>query len=415
MFKNKTAWLFIFTAFVSGLCGSFFYPLSSLFIIEALGASPAMLSGYMVLSVCASVVVSQYIAIQSDKNWRRKPILLTALSCYLITVVSFSVIRNYYLAVTVAMVFGSISGAIFGQLFALGREFADRHLEDSTSFLGIMRAGIAIAWVFGPPLAFLLKSAFGFSASFLVAGLVTALTIVITLFCIPGTTQRPAQTVSDNANNTQTASTNTANDVSESAPQRVLNKRIVIFSVAVVLMFAASNLYITVMPLYLSQELMIGTQWVGILFGLAAFCEIPIMMNAGKLAHRFGTLKVLSVGLISGCLFYIGMINLSHLGGFMALQVFNGIFIGLTATLGMVAMQDMMKHRLGTASTLFSSLLQVSTLIASLSIGVVGELFSYFGAFYVSLTSVSMAFIILTYLIISDRKAERNAIASSAC
>ncbi|MBN8110566.1 MFS transporter, partial [Vibrio vulnificus] len=40
MYQDKPALLFIMTALVTGLCGAFFYPLSSLFIVEALGASP---------------------------------------------------------------------------------------------------------------------------------------------------------------------------------------------------------------------------------------------------------------------------------------------------------------------------------------------------------------------------------------
>ena len=70
MHKDRTAILFIVTAFISGLCGAFFYPLSSLFIVEALGASPMMLSAYMVTAVVSSVIVSQVIARYSDQGWQ---------------------------------------------------------------------------------------------------------------------------------------------------------------------------------------------------------------------------------------------------------------------------------------------------------------------------------------------------------
>lgn len=157
MHKDRTAILFIITAFISGLCGAFFYPLSSLFIVEALGASPMMLSAYMVTAVVSSVIVSQVIARYSDQGWQRKRILIVSLSCYLVTVVSFIFIREFWLAIVVVTLFGSVSGASFGQLFALGREYGDSRFEDSTSFLSIMRAGIAIAWVFGPPWRLSLK------------------------------------------------------------------------------------------------------------------------------------------------------------------------------------------------------------------------------------------------------------------
>lgn len=186
MFADRTAMLFILTTFSTGLCGSFFHPLSSVFLVESLGASPYMLSAYMVLSVVSSVVMSQFIAYNSDKSWQRKKTLLVAFSCYLITVVSFAFIRSYYLAVGIAFVFGSISGAIYGQIFALGREYADEHLKDnSTTFLSTMRAGMALAWVFGPPIAFTLKGAFGFSAAFLASACVTVLTIVVVFsYCL---------------------------------------------------------------------------------------------------------------------------------------------------------------------------------------------------------------------------------------
>lgn len=59
MYRDKTALLFIMSTLVTGLCGAFFYPLSSLFIVEALDASPMQLSLYMVLAVVSSVIVSQ--------------------------------------------------------------------------------------------------------------------------------------------------------------------------------------------------------------------------------------------------------------------------------------------------------------------------------------------------------------------
>lgn len=383
MYKDKTAVLFILTAFISGLCGSFFYPLSSLFIIEALGASPARLSLYLVLAICSSVIVSQFIAAQSDKGWGRKRILIVSLTSYFITVLSFTVIRNYYLALGVAVIFGSISGAIFGQLFALGREYADRHLPDSPAFISTMRAAIAIAWVFGPPIAFMLKSAFGFSASFLVSAIAISFTIFTTIHFLPaGLTQL-----------------NPEPDPAHRDTKPRLGTPIILFCITVVLMFAANNLYINTLPLYLSKELMVGANWIGLFFGMAALCEIPIMMNASRLANRWGTMRVLTVGLICGCLFYIGMLNVTQVWALLAIQIFNGVFIGLSATLGMVAMQDMMKDRLGTASTLFTNLLQISMLIASLSIGIVAELYNYYSAFYVCLTGAVCSLILLTYFV----------------
>ncbi|EGQ9935464.1 MFS transporter, partial [Vibrio vulnificus] len=89
MLQDRTAILFVITATIIGLCGAFFYPLTSLFLVEQLNASPMMLSLYMVVAVISSVSVSQVIAGKSDRGWQRKTILLISVSCQLVTVVSF--------------------------------------------------------------------------------------------------------------------------------------------------------------------------------------------------------------------------------------------------------------------------------------------------------------------------------------
>ncbi|AIW21706.1 MFS transporter [Vibrio coralliilyticus] len=392
MHKDRTAILFIVTAFISGLCGAFFYPLSSLFIVEALGASPMMLSAYMVTAVVSSVIVSQVIARYSDQGWQRKRILIVSLSCYLVTVVSFIFIREFWLAIVVVTLFGSISGASFGQLFALGREYGDSRFEDSTSFLSIMRAGIAIAWVFGPPVAFILKAQFGFNASFAASAFIICTAIVVIAYYLPDSVVKPDIEEKDKV----------------TAPSSI-NFLIVLYAFVVVFAFAANNLYIVSMPLYLSQELKVEANWLGVLFGVAALCEIPVMFYAGKLAARFGTVRVMSVGLVSGCLFFVTMLIATDKAMLIAAQIFNGIFIGSCATLGMVALQDMMRDRLGTASTLFSNLLNVSMLAASLAVGIVGELFSYYSAFYVCLFAIVLAYLLLSLFAYKLNKKQRQA------
>ncbi|EMB50176.1 MFS transporter, SET family, sugar efflux transporter [Vibrio mimicus] len=391
MYRDKTALLFIMSTLVTGLCGAFFYPLSSLFIVEALDASPMQLSLYMVMAVVSSVIVSQWLARQSDRHWQRKTILLVSLSCYFITVVSFIFIRSYPLAIMVVVLFASISGASFGQLFALGREYADRHLTDKTTFLSTMRAGIAIAWVFGPPAAFMLKASFGFSAAFAVSTAIVSLAIVLIARYLPA----GEKTAAVQPDGTQV-------DLRKySTRKRAL---IVLYCVTLVCTFGANNLYITSMPLYLSRELMVPEHWLGLLFGTAALCEIPVMLMAGKLAQRWGTNKLLMLGIASGMLFYGVMLTHTGFIAMIAAQVLNGFFIGVCATLGMVVLQDMMQDRLGTASTLFSSMLSISTLVASLSVGVVGEFYNYFSTLYVSLTGAFSALILLTLFSQLQRK-----------
>lgn len=384
--QNKKTFLFIFIAFITGLCSAFFYPLSSLFIVEELGASPMMLSLYMTLAVSSSVIVSQFIAKRSDTHWNRKTILIVSLTNYLILVASFTVIRDYWLAITMAVVFGSVSGASFGQLFALGREYGDRHVANSTSFLAKMRAGLAIAWVFGPPAAFILKAQFGFSAAFAVSAITVSIAILIIAKLIP--------------DNVVTKEERTAATVEN----RPLGRMVVFYCFIIVCAFSANNLYITSMPLYLSQELQVDVSWLGLMFGMAAACEIPVMLGAGKMAEKLGTTRVMTLGVTSGAMFFLVMLLTTSFTGMLIAQILNGFFIGVCATLGMVALQDMMKDRLGTASTLFSNMLNISVLVSSVLVGVVGELYNYYSALYLCFIGAVIAAVLLIVFEMLEKK-----------
>ncbi|MUK43882.1 MFS transporter [Aliivibrio fischeri] len=386
MYKDKTSLLFIFTAFITGLCSAFFYPLSSLFIVEELDASPMMLSLYMTLAVSSSVIVSQFIAKRSDTHWNRKTILMISLASYLILVASFTVIRDYWLAITMAVVFGSVSGASFGQLFALGREYGDRHVTNSTSFLATMRAGLAIAWVFGPPAAFMLKAQFGFSAAFAVSAITVSVAILIIAKLIP--------------DNVVTKEERTA-AITEHKP---LGRIVILYCFIIVCAFSANNLYITSMPLYLSQELQVDVSWLGLMFGVAAACEIPVMLGAGKMAEKMGTTRVMTLGVISGAMFFLVMLSSTSFTSMLIAQILNGFFIGVCATLGMVALQDMMKDRLGTASTLFSNMLNISVLVSSVLVGVVGELYNYYSALYLCFIGAIIAAVLLIVFEVLEKK-----------
>lgn len=386
MYKDKTSLLFIFTAFITGLCSAFFYPLSSLFIVEELDASPMMLSLYMTLAVSSSVIVSQFIAKRSDTHWNRKTILMISLASYLILVASFTVIRDYWLAITMAVVFGSVSGASFGQLFALGREYGDRHVANSTSFLATMRAGLAIAWVFGPPAAFMLKAQFGFSAAFAVSAITVSVAILIIAKLIP--------------DNVVTKEERTA-AITEHKP---LGRMVILYCFIIVCAFSANNLYITSMPLYLSQELQVDVSWLGLMFGVAAACEIPVMLGAGKMAEKMGTTRVMTLGVISGAMFFLVMLSSTSFTSMLIAQILNGFFIGVCATLGMVALQDMMRDRLGTASTLFSNMLNISVLVSSVLVGVVGELYNYYSALYLCFIGAIIAAALLIVFEVLEKK-----------
>lgn len=157
------------------------------------------------------------------------------------------------------------------------------------------------------------------------------------------------------------------------------------------------------MPLYITKELGLSESLPGTFLGIAALCEIPIMLAAGWLAAKYGGNRVVGVALVCGMVFFIGIIKATEVWQLIAMQICNGIFVGITASLGMVILQDMMKDQLGVASTLFSNVLQGSTLLASISIGIVGGMYNYYSTFYLSLGGTVLGLVFLAMAALRNR------------
>ncbi|MBY5948925.1 sugar efflux transporter [Photobacterium rosenbergii] len=376
MLINRPIICFVATTFFSGLGGAFLFPLTTLYLVEALQATPFKISLYLVCSVLSAIVVSQRMAFYSDNGTSRQRLIIVAFACYIVTAFFFAWNREYWHALVVVVTITSISSAAFPQVFAMGREYADEHLgEKGTLFLNTMRASIALAWVCGPPMAFMAQSKYGFTLTFLLAAMCGIVTLFIVL-TLPSSQKTQAKG-------------DDAQELSERSFQPWYRQvSVLVFLVSLVLMFLANNLYLTTIPLYLTHELDYGSGLVGNMMGLAALFEIPIMLGIGLLTVKWGPHRLLNNGVMFGCLFFAGMAIFNTEPALLALQLLNGLFVGSIATLGMVVLQDMMKGQVGTATTLFSNAIQASLLLASLAIGILGEYFTYYMALWVCFAAV---------------------------
>ena len=69
------------------------------------------------------------------------------------------------------------------------------------------------------------------------------------------------------------------------------------------------------------------------------------------------------IALVAGLAFYSSLLFAEQTWQLIGLQMLNAIFIGITATIGMVYFQDLMPTKMGTATTLFSNAAKSSWII----------------------------------------------------
>jgi SET family sugar efflux transporter-like MFS transporter len=370
--------LYLTASFFCGLSFAFMFPLISLYLIEELGASPLEMGLFLAIQVLTGVLVSTKIGKYSDAGWSRKHIIAVSQLSFAAALLVFIFTRNYYAALAASVFLMSIGSATLPQMFTLGRFYSDNVIKSNGDlFMSLLRAAIAVAWVIGPPLAFMIKDHLGFSYAFTMA-IIAALIMVGIVFFLP-----------EYRANATTPEQQTRRLKWHRTPS------IFFYLLACLFMFSASYMYNTTIPLYITKELLLSSQWAGYLMGTAAFLEIPFMILAGIYGARLGYKRLLYVGLFSGLVFYAGLLMSNNLVILMALQLFNGIFIAIISTLGMILIQDMMKHEMGSATTLFNSAQMLSALVGSLLVGVTAQFISYYAVFVVAIVLIVLAMLSL--------------------
>lgn len=372
--------IYLLTCLFTGFSGAFVMPLMSLYLIDELQVSPIMMGILISLMVLSGVVVSQYFAKKSDTGTSRKWIILLGQFGFVTTTIVLALTRNYYIALATVLFFMSFNACTSPQIFAMGRNYADKYLaHQAVLFVTMMRASIAVAWVIAPPLAFLVNDLFGFTQTFLIAAVAGTVAMMIVLFGLP----------------------NLHIEIPHQSEQHTDWKKVTavpLFLACIFFVFSANNMYINTISLYITQELHLASSWVGLFMGLAAFIEIPIMISAGYLSRRFGAPRLIFIACLNGLLFHAGLLIATQPWQFLMLQIFNSLFIGINASLGMVVVQDMMQKQIGLASTLFNNSMMLSVLLSGLMVGLIAQYASYYAIFMVStlFCAVAVMFIFLT-------------------
>ena len=201
-----------------------------------------------------------------------------------------------------------------------------------------MRAQLSLAWVIGPPLAFMLALNYGFTVMFSIAAGIFTLSLVLIAFMLPSVAR--VELPSENA-------------LSMQGGWQDSNVRMLF--VASTLMWTCNTMYIIDMPLWISSELGLPDKLAGFLMGTAAGLEIPAMILAGYYVKRYGKRRMMVIAVAAGVLFYTGLIFFHSRMALMTLQLFNAVFIGIVAGIGMLWFQDLMPGRAGAATTLFTN------------------------------------------------------------
>ncbi|EFH8002898.1 sugar efflux transporter SetA [Escherichia coli] len=369
---------FMLVAFMMGVAGALQAPTLSLFLSREVGAQPFWIGLFYTVNAIAGIGVSLWLAKRSDSQGDRRKLIIFCCLMAIGNALLFAFNRHYLTLITCGVLLASLANTAMPQLFALAREYADNSAREVVMFSSVMRAQLSLAWVIGPPLAFMLALNYGFTVMFSIAAGIFTLSLVLIAFMLPSVAR--VELPSENALSMQGGW--------QDSDVRML-------FVASTLMWTCNTMYIIDMPLWISSELGLPDKLAGFLMGTAAGLEIPAMILAGYYVKRYGKRRMMVIAVAAGVLFYTGLIFFHSRMALMTLQLFNAVFIGIVAGIGMLWFQDLMPGRAGAATTLFTNSISTGVILAGVIQGAIAQSWGHFAVYWV-IAVISVVALFLT-------------------
>ncbi|MCQ6592366.1 sugar efflux transporter SetA [Escherichia coli] len=369
---------FMLVAFMMGVARALQAPTLSLFLSREVGAQPFWIGLFYTVNAIAGIGVSLWLAKRSDSQGDRRKLIIFCCLMAIGNALLFAFNRHYLTLITCGVLLASLANTAMPQLFALAREYADNSAREVVMFSSVMRAQLSLAWVIGPPLAFMLALNYGFTVMFSIAAGIFTLSLVLIAFMLPSVAR--VELPSENA-------------LSMQGGWQDSNVRMLF--VASTLMWTCNTMYIIDMPLWISSELGLPDKLAGFLMGTAAGLEIPAMILAGYYVKRYGKRRMMVIAVAAGVLFYTGLIFFNSRMALMTLQLFNAVFIGIVAGIGMLWFQDLMPGRAGAATTLFTNSISTGVILAGVIQGAIAQSWGHFAVYWV-IAVISVVALFLT-------------------
>ncbi|MCE0811848.1 sugar efflux transporter [Buttiauxella sp. S04-F03] len=369
---------FMAVAFMMGIAGALQAPTLSLFLSREVEVRPFWVGMFYTVNAIAGILVSLALAKRSDNRGDRRKLIMVCCVMAVANCVLFAFNRHYLTLITIGVMFASIANTAMPQIFALAREYADNSAREVVMFSSIMRAQLSLAWVIGPPLSFMLALNYGFTTMFLIAAGIFVISLALIFFALPSVAriEQPA-------------------DVALTQVSGWKDKNVRMLFIASMLMWTCNTMYIIDMPLWVSSDLGLPESLAGLLMGTAAGLEIPAMILAGYYVKRFGKRRMMVIAVAAGVLFYVGLILFHSRTALILLQLFNAVFIGIVAGIGMLWFQDLMPGRPGSATTLFTNSISTGVILAGVLQGALAESFGHHSVYWL-IAGLSVLALILT-------------------
>jgi SET family sugar efflux transporter-like MFS transporter len=371
-----------------GISTALYYPFVSLFLSTEVGAGPVQVTVFLIVAPLSGVLGSTLIGRLSDRRPIRRTLLIAGAVAGAVGTGLTAVVRDYWVLLALAVTAFAIAGSLFPQAFAYARQVLERD-DPARAALGIsgLRTVFSLAWVAGPPVAAFLLDERGFAGVYGGAALMYAIAAVVAIVRL-GEVAAPAP-----------RTRNAPVDDRLDAPRWTLW----LSAAAFTLLQTPMTLSVQALPLFIGTELGGDVGDAGLLLGLCAACEIPLMLGFGALATRMPLRLLLVLGAACSVAYYGLAASATTLWVLAVGQVLNALFIAAISGLGISYMQDKLPRHPGRATTMFTNTFPLGAMLAGPLFGL-AQHFGFRLAYWLC-TALAMAGLFLLIVVRNDHPA----------
>jgi SET family sugar efflux transporter-like MFS transporter len=365
---------FIFLA--SGTATAVVGPFLGLFLSTEVHADPVQVSAFLIVASLSGVAMSQVIGRISDRRPIRRTLLIAAALAGSAGAGLTSVIRNYWILLALTVTATALAGSLYPQSFAYARQVLTGD-DPARAAMGIsaLRTVFSIAWVGGPPLAAILLDKTDFRYVYGSAAVLYLLAALIATRWLPPL-EAPAAPASDRTGDVRTP------------------RALYVIVAGFVLLTTTMVLNVQAMSLYVSTELHGSVGDAGLILGLCAALEIPLMLGFGALSTRMPLRRLILAGGVFAVAYSALAATAHSVGMLAAAQVVNALFIAANSGLGISYVQDMMPLHPGRATTMFTNTFPIGNILAAPLFGLAQE-YDYRLAYQMNLVLALLGLLLL--------------------
>jgi SET family sugar efflux transporter-like MFS transporter len=359
-------------ALLWGLQLAFLSPTLALILVTLFNATAGEVGWVIAVYNISGFIATLFLPAYAD---RKGDYLRPLLGCGLLTLamaVLLGVAPSLPVAVIVLVVFGAPAGVGVSLLFAYLR-----HSGASPADVVNTRALISLAWVAGPPLATIIIGAFGDVAIIMAIAAVAMLNIGVTAIMLGR---------NSTAAIVREASATAEDNISMS------RRGVALVVGGFVLLQATNSVAVSIMSLFVTQDLGLDVLWAGVALGVAAGLEVPALLVTGRLSRHYSSLGLITTGCLAGFAYYVAMAYVREPWLLVGIQVLNAWFVAAISGVGLALFQQVIP-RPGLASGLYANTRRVGAIISGPIIGFGGKTaVGYSGVFAIcaGLTVIAM-------------------------